>query len=88
MDHTTHTATATLEAAGTVAPIRLRSRWTQRVQTPDGKILIREIEIIGAPTLSSPVNYRIRRNDAHPHRVSKTASIRRADLHAKYVPAR
>lgn len=82
------TTTNTNPASGAVDPIRLRSRWTQRVQTPAGKILTREIEIIGAPTLSSPVNYRILRNDAHPHRVGKTASIRRAALRAKYHPAR
>lgn len=75
-------------ADGTVAPIRVGTRWAQRIQAPDGRILVREIEVIGAPTLSSPVNYRILRNDAHPHRAGKSASIRRADLRAKYLPAR
>ncbi|WDH77874.1 hypothetical protein PTQ19_10110 [Microbacterium esteraromaticum] len=60
------------------------SRWKQSFVTPKGKLQKRVIEIIAAPTLSSPIGYRIVKNDAHPHRKGKTASIRVADLHAKY----
>ena len=44
----------------------------------------REITIIAPATPSSPAAYRITRNDSHPHRVGKVASIRRADLDRKY----
>lgn len=71
---------------GTVAPVRVGSTWEQKTMSPDGKVLTRRVEVIGAPTLSSPVNYRILRNDAHPHRVGKAASIRKSDLRRKYVP--
>lgn len=50
----------------------------------DGTRLTRVIELLSAPSLSSPAAYRIVRNDAHPHRVGKTASMRRADLERKY----
>lgn len=72
-------------------PIKVGDKWTQTVQRrgTDGKVRTqkRVIEITGAPTLSSPVNFRIRRNDAHPHRKGKTGSIRRADLYRKYEVA-
>lgn len=60
------------------------TRWTQERFGPDGKRLTRVIEIIARPTLSSPVGYRIVRNDAHGHRQGKTACIRVADLLRKY----
>lgn len=70
---------------GTVKPIKVGTKWQQVVRdVVDDKKLIRVIEVIGAPTLSSPVNYRILRNDQHPHRVGKTASIRKAELRRKY----
>lgn len=75
----------TPDLTGTVAPIRPGSRWEQRVQNRAGDILVRRIEVIGAATPSSPVGYRILRNDAHPHRVGKTASIRKGDLRRKYL---
>lgn len=56
----------------------------QIVVKPDGSRQTRVIELLSAPSLSSPAAYRIVRNDAHPHRVGKTASIRRADLERKY----
>lgn len=74
--------------AGTVKPIKVGSLWNQRTVLPDGTRLLRVIEIIGAPTLSSPANYRIVRNDGHPHREGKTASIRRGDLRRKYRAGR
>lgn len=74
-----------METTVTVKPVRIRSSWEQRIlNRKTGETLIRIIEIIGKPTLSSPVNYRIIRNDAHPHRAGKTASIRRSELHRKY----
>lgn len=72
----------------TVLPIKLRSIWEQKVFTPAGKTLTRRVEVIGVPTLSSPVNVRILRNDAHPHRAGKTTSIRKGDLRAKYQQVR
>lgn len=78
--------TTTNEPTGTAAPIRRGSRWEQRYQDRTGKVLIRRIEIIGAPTLSSPAGYRILRNDAHPHRKGKYASITRRELCRKYQP--
>lgn len=68
----------------TVQPIKVGTKWKQTAVGRDGKRFVREIEVIGQPTPSSPVNYRILRNDAHPHRVGKTASIRRAHLRRKY----
>lgn len=71
--------------SGTEAPIIVGQMWEQRVVVPgEKKPRVRVIEITGKPTLSTPVNYRIVRNDAHPHRVGKHASIRRGDLRAKY----
>lgn len=72
-------------SAITETPIRLGDTWAQ-VTVPAGekKPLIRVIEITGLPTPSSPVNYRIVRNEAHPHRVGKHASIRRSELRRKY----
>jgi hypothetical protein len=64
--------------------ITVGSRWAQTLPGPKGKLQKRIIEVIAAPTLSSPVGYRVIRNDAHPHRKGKTASIRVADLRAKY----
>lgn len=55
-----------------------------RFEHTDDRGMTRIIEIIAAPTLSSPVGYRVVRNDTHPHRVGRTASIRVADLHRKY----
>lgn len=62
------------------AEVGRRGMFDRRVN----KVMVREIEIIGRPTPSSPVNYRILRNDAHPHRVGKTASIRQSELRRKY----
>lgn len=64
--------------------IKVGDKFQQTAVDRDGKRYRRVIEITGAPTLSSPVNYRIERNDAHPHRVGKHDSIRRADLERKY----
>ncbi|SDG23083.1 hypothetical protein [Microbacterium sp. 77mftsu3.1] len=64
--------------------IKVGQRFEQFARFQDGSSKVRVIEFIGRPTLSSPVNYLIIRNDAHPHRAGKTASIRRADLHRKY----
>lgn len=68
----------------TETPITVGSRWEQTLVGPKGKLQTRVIEIISAPTLSSKVGYRVVQNDAHPHRTGKTASIRVADLRAKY----
>lgn len=65
-------------------PISRGSVWEQKIIGPVGKTQIRRIEIIAPPTLSSPVGYRILRNDAHPHRKDKTATIRVADLRRKF----
>jgi len=65
--------------------LKAGTRWKQDLFGKDGKRQTRVIEIIAAPTLSSPVGYRIIRNDAHPHRKGKTASIRVADLLRKYT---
>ena len=70
--------------SNTVQPIKVGTKFRQTAVGRDGERFVRVIEVIGQPTLSSPVNYRIVRNDAHPHRVGKTASIRRADLRRKY----
>jgi hypothetical protein len=68
-----------------VTPITVGSRWRQPLTPgPRGRKRIREIEVISAPTLSNPVGYRIIRNDIHPHRRGKIASIRVADLRLKY----
>lgn len=70
--------------------IKVGQKFEQINEVPDskhpGKFLKikRVIEILGVATLSSPVNYRILRNDAHPHREGKAASIRVADLRRKY----
>lgn len=75
------------------APIKVGQKFRQVTEIPNpkrpGKFLkrTRVIEIIGAPTPSMPVNYRILRNDFHPHRKGKTASIRVADLRRKYEAA-
>jgi len=66
------------------APIKTGTRWEQTTIGPKGKKLKRIIEITAEPTLSNPVGYRIIRNDAHPHRKGKFASIRVADLRTKY----
>ncbi|MGN8024731.1 hypothetical protein [Microbacterium sp. 22242] len=60
------------------------TQWKQERFGADGQPEVRIIEIIGRPTLSSPVAYKVIRNDAHPHRKGKTASIRVADLLRKY----
>lgn len=70
--------------AGTVAPIKVGTKWEQIVVRRDGSRAKRVIEVIGAPTLSSPVNYRILQNDLATHRVGKASSIRRSELHRKY----
>lgn len=68
-----------------VTPITIGSRWRQELGSgPRGGKRVREIEVISAPTLSNPVGYRILRNDTHPHRKGKIASIRVADLRTKY----
>lgn len=69
--------------------IKVGDRFKQTVRIVDQETgkerkLIRIIEVTGRPTLSSPVNYEIVRNDAHPHRVGKFASIRRSQLERKY----
>lgn len=72
--------------------IKVGDRWAQVTSIyrdeEDGSLKqrIRVIEITGRPTLSSPVNYRIVRNDEHPHREGKHASIRAADLFEHYYP--
>lgn len=72
-------------SAVTETPIRVGNTWAQvNVPAGDAKPLIRIIEITGPPTLSSPVNYRVVRNDAHPHRVGKHSSIRSSELRRKY----
>lgn len=68
----------------TTPAIRIGTLWTQRVRDREGKILTRVIEVITRPSLSVPVGYRIVRNDAHPHRVGKTGTIRVSDLRRKY----
>ena len=67
--------------------IKVGDQFKQIAVLPDGSEQVRVIEVIGAPTLSSPVNVRIVRNDAHPHRVGKSTSIRRADLEREYRAA-
>lgn len=70
----------------TTERIKVGDRFQQTtVDRKTGERYRRVIEITGAPTLSSPVNYRIERNDRHPHRAGKHGSIRRADLERKYV---
>lgn len=66
--------------------IKVGDTWRQVAVWPDGRKRQRVIEVIGRPTLSSPVNYRILRNDSHPHRVGKTGSIRQSELRRKYRP--
>ncbi|MAM53393.1 hypothetical protein [Microbacterium sp. UBA3394] len=65
-------------------PIKIDSRWEQTTITHSGRKLVRVVEVIGRPTLSSPVNLRIVRNDAHPHREGKTTSLRASVLRANY----
>lgn len=68
-------------------PIRVGDEWVQvNFEPGDPKPVIRLIEITKLPTPSTPVNYRIVRNDAHPHHVGKQGSIRRSELHRKYQP--
>lgn len=76
-----------MSVAVTTERIKVGDRFTQISQRRDGKPLTRVIEVTGRPTPSSPVNYRILRNDAHPHRVGKHGSIRKADLARKYRAA-
>lgn len=70
--------------------IKVGDQWEQTTTVPDphnkdqATQLVRVIEITSIPTPSMPVGYRIVRNDKHPHRVGKTGSIRRFDLHHKY----
>lgn len=71
----------------TEARIKVGDKWGQVVTRPDGSQQVRVIEIIAEPTLSTPVSYRIIRNDAHPHRKGKFGQIRRSDLRSKYQPA-
>ncbi|WP_295104409.1 hypothetical protein [uncultured Microbacterium sp.] len=71
----------------TEAAIKVGDKWGQVVTRPDGSQQLRVIEIIAAPTLSTPVSYKIVRNDAHPHRKGKFGQIRQADLRRKYQPA-
>lgn len=65
--------------------IKVGDRFEQFTVLRNGSRNVRVIEITGRPTLSSPVNFRILRNDMHPHRVGKTGSIRRSRLHRKYT---
>ena len=70
--------------------IKVGEQWEQIDSRPDPQDAtkrikeVRVIEITSIPTPSMPVGYRIVRNDKHPHRVGKTGSIRRFDLHRKY----
>lgn len=73
-----------MTAVVTTDRIQVGDRFVQTEHDPDGKAITRVIEVTGRPTPSSPVNYRIVRNDAHPHRVGKNGSIRKADLARKY----
>lgn len=66
--------------------IKPGARFQQIVRTPKGVELTRVIEILSKPTPSMPATYEVIRNDAHPHRVGKRASIRRSDLERKYYP--
>jgi len=68
----------------TTPKLTVGTQWRQERFGRDGIPQVRVIEIIGRPTLSSTVGYRVIRNDAHPHRINKTASIRVADLLRKY----
>lgn len=72
----------------TEAAIKVGEKWEQVVSLPDGESQVRVVEITNPPSLSMPVSYRILRNDAHPHRVGKLASIRQAEFRRKYWPAR
>lgn len=72
---------------GTFTSAKAGDKVTQISVKRDGTRLIRVIQLLSPLALSSPVAYRILRNDAHPHRVGKTASIRRADLARKYRAA-
>lgn len=65
-------------------PIKVGTKWQQQTRNAEGKILTRIVEVIAAPTLSTPVGVRIVRNDAHPHRKGKTTTLRAADLRRKY----
>jgi len=68
----------------TIERIAVGDQFAQVFAQRDGVKRMRVIEVIGAPTPSTPVNYRVIRNDAHPHRVGKTASIRKSELERKY----
>lgn len=70
----------------TEAGIKVGEKWEQVVTLPDGSSQVRVVEITNPPTLSMPVSYRIIRNDAHPHRVGKHASIRQSEFRRKYWP--
>lgn len=68
--------------------IKVGEKWEQRSvgMKADKRVDFRRVvEIIARPTLSAPVGYRVLRNDAHPHRVGKTGSIRVVELRAKYA---
>lgn len=68
----------------TVHPANVGEKFGQITVTAAGKPLVREIEIVQAPTLSRRGRYVIIRNDAHPHRVGKRGLISRAELARKY----
>lgn len=74
-------------SVGTFTTAKPGDRLEQVSVKRDGTRRIRVIELLSAPSLSSPAAYRILRNDAHPHRVGKTGSIRRVDLESKYHAA-
>lgn len=74
-------------SVGTFTTAKAGDKLRQIAVKRDGTRLTRVIELLSAPSLSSPAAYRILRNDAHPHRVGKTASIRRADVERKYRAA-
>lgn len=73
-----------MTVVNTQNPVKLDSRWKQVDYDRAGKKLTRIVEVIAAPTLSNPAGIRVLRNDKHPHRKGKTASIRTADLLRKY----
>lgn len=73
--------------APTVKPHAAGTRWKQTTVDRKGKAKVRIIEIIAAPTLSSPIGFRVVKNDLHPHRIGKTGSIRVAQLTRNYEAA-
>lgn len=70
-------------------PIKLNSRWRRADMIQRGGEYVelhREIRVIAEPTLSSPVGFKVVKNDAHPHRRGKTGSMKVSKLLAMYEP--